>query len=278
VNIGEANMTNSQAPHPLIDENKDDLFSSIQCVNIGSPFVWLRGGIKDLFRAQFASLFYGVCFALMGWTIVFFNGAGAYGLTLAAACTFMLLGPILSIGLYSLSADLEQNRPPNLRKSLAAWRGNVSNLALFALVSIVVVLIWARASAVIFAVFYNTGLPEITDFAGAVTSFENLDFLIVYFGIGLIFATFIFAISVVAVPLMFEKKTDAITASLASLAVVAKNPGPMILWAIILVGLISIGFLTGFLGLIYTAPIAGHATWHAYRSLIPVNRSTELRG
>ena len=77
---------------------------------------------------------------------------------------------------------------------------------------------------------------------------------------------------------MFEKKTDAITASLASLAVVAKNPGPMILWAIILVGLISIGFLTGFLGLIYTAPIAGHATWHAYRSLIPVNRSTELRG
>jgi uncharacterized membrane protein len=32
--------------------------------------------------------------------------------------------------------------------------------------------------------------------------------------------------------------------------------------------LIGIGFGTAFVGLIVTAPIVGHATWHAYRDLV----------
>ena len=236
-------------------------------VSASAPFVWLKDGFRDLMRAQFASLFYGVCFALMGWTIAFFNGS-SFGLTLAAASAFMLLGPILAIGLYNLSDQIEQDEPPSLRRSLTVWRGNMSNLSLFALVSTIVALIWARASAVIFAVFYNTGIPEMGDFVQAIVSLDNLEFVFVYFGIGLVFAAFIFAISVVAVPMMYDRRTDAVTASLTSLAVVAKNPGAMLVWAIILVTLITIGFLTGFLGLIYTAPIAGHATWHAYRALV----------
>lgn len=247
----------------------------IQRVSPGAPFMWLMAGSKDLFRSQFASLFYGVCFALMGWTIAFFNGT-SFGLTLAATSAFMLLGPILAIGLYNLSDQLEQSNLADLKKSLTCWRGNMSNLALFSLVSTIVALIWARASAVIFAVFYNTGLPSMGDFTRAVFSFDNVEFLLVYFGIGLLFAVFIFAISVVAVPLMYDRHTDAVTAALTSLAVVAKNPVPMLIWAGILVVLISAGFLTGFLGLIYTAPIAGHATWHAYRSLIPARQSCQI--
>lgn len=239
----------------------------IEHVPLTAPFQWLKDGFKDLLRAQFASLFYGVCFALMGWTIAFFNGA-SFGLTMAASSAFMLLGPILAIGLYNLSDQLEQGALPDLKKSLTCWRGNMSNLALFALVCTIVALIWARASAVIFAVFYNSGLPSTADFARAIVSFENIEFVLIYFGIGLLFAAFIFAISVVAVPLMYDRKTDAVTAGLTSLTVVAKNPGAMLIWAAILVMLISVGFLTGFIGLIYTAPIAGHATWHAYRALI----------
>jgi uncharacterized membrane protein len=71
---------------------------------------------------------------------------------------------------------------------------------------------------------------------------------------------------------MYDKKSDAITAVLTSLSVVSKNPGAMIVWAGILVALISVGFLAGFLGLIYTAPIAGHATWHAYRALVATKK------
>jgi uncharacterized membrane protein len=180
----------------------------------------------------------------------------------------MLLGPILSIGLYNLSDHLQEGQAPSLRTSLTIWRGNIPNLAIFALISGIVALIWARASAVIFAVFYNSTLPAMGDFASAAFNLENIDFMIVYFGVGLFFAVFMFAISVVAVPLMYDQRRDAITAILVSLQVVGKNPGPMAVWAMILVCLISIGFLTGFVGLIYTAPIAGHATWHAYRQLV----------
>jgi len=241
--------------------------ANIRVVSWHAPLGWLKAGFRDLLTAQFASLFYGVCFALMGWTIVFFNGA-SYGLTLAASSAFMLLGPILAIGLYNLSDQMEQGRHPRLKTSLTAWRGNMGNLALFTLVSVIVALIWARASAVIFAVFYNTSLPSMSDFATAAFSLENLNFILIYFGVGLLFAMFIFAISVVAVPLMYDQKKDAVTAALTSLMVVAKNPAAMVIWALILVSLVSLGFLTGFLGLIYTAPIAGHATWHAYRALI----------
>lgn len=241
--------------------------TSIRVVSLIAPFHWLKEGFRDLLRSQFASLFYGVCFALMGWTIAFFNGA-SYGLTIAATSAFMLLGPLLAIGLYNLSDQLENNEQADLKVSLICWRGNISNLALFALVSIIVALIWARASAVIFAVFYNTGLPEMGDFARAVVSLENIEFIVVYFGVGLLFASFIFAFSVVAVPMMYDRKTDAISACLTSLRAVTMNPGPMLVWSGILVVLISIGFATGFLGLIYTAPIAGHASWHAYKAMI----------
>jgi hypothetical protein len=44
----------------------------------------MRKGFADLFIAQFNSLFYGVAFALIGWTIAFFYGA-SYGLTLTAS-------------------------------------------------------------------------------------------------------------------------------------------------------------------------------------------------
>lgn len=263
-------MNTGNPNHADDNGNAPEQFSrwpKINHVSMLAPFGWLRSGFGDLLKAQFASLFYGVCFALMGWTIAFFNGE-SYVMTLAATSAFMLFGPLLAIGLYNLSDQLQRSNRASIRASLTVWRGNMSNLALFALVSTIVALIWARASAVTFAVFYNSGLPSMGEFANAVLTLENIEFLLVYFGIGFVFAAFIFSISVVAVPLMYDRKSDAITAVLMSLAVVARNPVTMIVWAGILVALISFGFLAGFLGLIYTAPIAGHATWHAYRALI----------
>ncbi|MBR6306009.1 MAG: DUF2189 domain-containing protein, partial [Bacteroidales bacterium] len=43
-------------------------------------------------------------------------------------------------------------------------------------------------------------------------SLENLEFLMVYFAVGLIFATLVFAVSVVSIPLMLDRDQDAISA------------------------------------------------------------------
>lgn len=79
---------------------------------------------------------------------------------------------------------------------------------------------------------------------------------------------FVFAISVVAVPLMLDRQSDAVTAAIASLVSCGRNPLPMLLWAMIIVLLVGIGFATLFVGLIVTMPLIGHTTWHAYRSLV----------
>ena len=57
--------------------------------------------------------------------------------------------------------------------------------------------------------------------------------------IGSGFAAFIFSISVVAVPLMLDRDKDTISAMLLSLATVAKNPLPMLLWAALIVTPVS---------------------------------------
>jgi uncharacterized membrane protein len=136
-----------------------------------------------------------------------------------------------------------------------------------------VALVWARASMVVFAVLYDSGLPTANDFVNELMTFKNVEFVVSYLVVGGLFASFMFAISVIAVPLMFDQQKDAISAMLMSLSVVAKNPLAMMVWAALLVLLIGIGYATGFLALIYTAPIAGHATWHAYRDLLPIKES-----
>ncbi|MDD2741196.1 MAG: DUF2189 domain-containing protein [Rhodocyclaceae bacterium] len=244
-------------------------YAAVNKVGVLAPFSWVKKGSRDLLRCQFSSMFYGVAFALMGWTVAFFY-AGAYWLTLTAMGAFMLAGPLIAIGLYALSRQIERGEEPHLRPTLSCWRGNMSNLSIFALVIGVVTLIWARASMVVFAVLYDSGLPTANDFLNELLAFKNIEFVVSYLIVGALFASFIFAISVVAVPLMFDQGKDAISAMLISLSVVARNPLAMLIWAALLVLLIGIGFATGFLALVYTAPIAGHATWHAYRDLIPV--------
>ena len=106
-------------------------------------------------------------------------------------------------------------------------------------------------------------------------AFENAEFVIAYLVIGSGFAAFIFSISAVAVPLMLDRDKDAVSAMLLSLAAVAKNPLPMLVWAILIVTLAGIGFATAFIGLIVMIPILGHATWHAYRALVQPGDKTD---
>lgn len=129
-------------------------------------------------------------------------------------------------------------------------------------------LLWARVSMVLFALFFDTaGLPTFTEVLRAIFAFEQPMFAAIYFGSGGLFAVLAFAISVISLPLMLDRKVDAVSAALASIAACARNPLAMLVWAICIVSLIVGSFATGFIGLVVVMPWIGHATWHAYRDL-----------
>lgn len=255
----------SESNNPAEDPGRP--FPQAREVTIGAPLRWIALGIADLRASPIASLFYGFCFAGMGLlvTAVF---AHAYEYTMAVTSGFLLLGPFLSMGLYELSRRHERGENAELLPTLTVWKHNAGNIGIFAVVLGVVFLVWARASLVIFALFYSDELPSLSGFLKQVLSLENTEFLIVYFGVGLVFATLTFAVSVVSIPLMLDRDQDAISAMLGSIGVLLRNPAAMLVWALLIAGCTVAGFLSFHLGLVVLMPIIGHASWHAYRELV----------
>ncbi len=242
-------------------------FPKAREVSPGRPFKWLRMGAADLMACPIPSLFYGFCFAAMGLlvTMVFEH---AYEYTMAMTSGFLLLGPFLAMGLYEISRRRENGENCALAPTLTVWRRNASNVGIFAVVLGIVFLVWARASLVIFALFYTNEMPNLSGFLSQLVRLENLEFLAVYFGVGFVFATLAFGVSIVSIPLMLDRNQDAISSMLGSIGVLFRNPLPMLIWVLLLVTLTIVGFLSFHLGLVALMPIVGHATWHAYRDLV----------
>jgi len=97
-----------------------------------------------------------------------------------------------------------------------------------------------------------------------VSSAQILGFVIC----GGVLAAIVFALSVVAVPLIIDRHASATEAMRASLRAVLANLPAMLLWAFLIVGLTAIAFVTMLVGMVIVAPLLGYATWHAYRDLI----------
>ena len=242
-------------------------FPTVRDVPFTAPLSWVGRAFGDLKACPIPSLFYGFCFAGMGLLITFVF-EHAYEYTSALTSGFLLLGPFFAMGLYEISRRHERGEPCALAPTLTVWKRNAGNIGVFAVVLGVVFLVWARASLVVFALFYSDEMPNLSGFLAQLVGFENIEFLLVYFGVGMIFATLAFAVSVVSIPLMLDRNQDAVSSMLASIAALVRNPAAMIVWALLIATLTLVGFLTFHLGLIVLMPVIGHATWYAYRDLV----------
>jgi len=225
-----------------------------------APLRWLKLGWRDLRRAPVQSLSYGAGLVLFGYLITWLawddgNTVALFTLTVA----FILAGPVLAFGLYSISRQLEQGRKPRLGICWGESRDHLRNELLFALVLLVVLLVWARAASMVHIFF-----P-----AGEELGVEGwLQFLAVGSAIGAFFAAIVFSTGVVSLPMMLDRGTDAVTGGLTSVNAVLNNKGVMLLWATLIVGLVLVGFATAYIGLAVVLPLIGHASWHAYKETV----------
>lgn len=232
------------------------------------PVRWLRLGWADFQRCPRIGLFYGLCFFAMGHALLaVFQNAPAYVLALSAG--FLLMGPFLCLGLYDASKAMQtHDHRPSLRASLQAWRPTKGTMGIFAGVLLILELLWGRASLVVFAVTFNT-MPSTEKLLPQLINPENLGFLITYTVVGGLFAGLIFVTSVISIPMIMDRQTDAISAGLTSIRACLQNPGVMLIWGALITVLIALAMLPVFLGLLIVGPVIGHATWHAYRHIVP---------
>ena len=163
-------------------------------------FAWLRRGWADYLKCWPLSAWFGLCFVCMGWLqLLIFQHAPTYSMAMISG--FLLAGPFLCTAVYQLSQTLERGQRPRFLPAALAFRPVLANIGIFAAVLLVLELLWGRASRVVFALFYQGGLPTTQDLLAALAKFTNVDFLIAYILVGAIFATLVFVVSAIAIPI-----------------------------------------------------------------------------
>ncbi len=231
------------------------------------PFTWLANGWRDMMAAKGIAAFYGICFWLMALVLgVVFRNKPEYAMSIASGC--LLVGPFLAMGLYEASRRLGSGAAPELGASLICWDKHIRSMGMLVLVLIVLELLWGRASLVVFAVFFNTGMPSTTGVMQAIFNLQNWEFLAVYVLVVGFFAGLVFAISVVSIPMILDKDTDAISAAITSLQVVFGNVWVMLLWGLLVSALVAVALVPYGAGLLLIGPWLGHASWHAYKGSV----------
>ncbi len=260
-------LPESTSPAPYFLPPPEGPRKRIQQLDPGAPLRWLALGWQDL-RAHVAiGLFYGVCFWLMALVLVLvFRSKPEYLMSIASG--WLLIGPFLAMGLYEVSRRREAGMLPDLASSLTCWDNRLRSAGLLVLVLIVLELVWGRASLVVFAVFFDTGMPSTTGIVQAVFNPRNWEFLAVYLAVGAVFAGLVYAIAVVSIPMILDRDTDAISAAITSLQVVVTNPGVMLIWGVLITAMVIAALLPWGLGLVLVGPWLGHASWHAYRGSV----------
>lgn len=253
---------------PYVPPEQEGPQAQLRLLALKDPWRWLALGFQDLRASPGIALFYGVAFWIMAQVLAMvFRHSPEYTLSMVSGC--LLVGPFLAMGLYEVSRRREQGQTPELAASLTCWDGHIKSMAMLVLVLMVLELLWGRASLVVFAVFFNTGMPSTTGVIEAIFNPENFDFVAVYLLVGGLFATLVYAISAVSIPMILDRDTDAISAGITSVRVFFGELAVMLLWGLILSVMVVLCFTSPWmLGLIVVGPLLGHASWHAYRGTV----------
>lgn len=229
---------------------------------------WLAAGARDLRAHPGIAAFYGVSFWVMALVLgAVFRNKPEYTMSIASGC--LLLGPFLAMGLYDVSRRRELDQSPTLGASVTCWENHLRSMSMLILVLIVLELLWGRASLIVFAVFFNTGMPSTSSVVQAVFNPENWEFVAAYVVVGGAFAVLVFAVALVSIPMILDRDTDAISAGITSMEVFFNNFAVMLLWGAVITTLVVASMLLPWgLGLLLTGPWLGHASWHAYRGTV----------
>ncbi len=243
------------------------------------PLVWLGMAWRDICTAKFTSLCHGVALTCAGAAIVAYAW-DKFWLLVGALSGFLVIAPMLATSLYALSRAIERNEPARWTVIVQTWahwqhqrvHGHMTHywrMVRFGMLLAAAATTWVLTSASLITLWAPSPVQTPMDFVHYVVLAPQGWLFEVWLALGAVLAAPLFASSVITMPMLLDQRTDVRTAVLTSWAVVLANPGVMAWWAALILGFTLLGLASGLLGLVFVVPMLGHASWHAYRDLVP---------
>lgn len=248
---------------PYIERNRRNLPA-------GTAFAWLKAGWRDLLTEPGPSIAYGLAVFAVSLAIVWGLYRLGYDYILFPALAgFMVVGPLLAVGLYQKSRALANKESVSLARMIFVRPRSGGQIWFTGAILCGLMLLWMRAAVLIYALFFGlTPFPGLDHIASMLfTTWTGWAMLLVGSVVGGLFAAFSFAISTFSVPMLLNEDVDAFTAMGTSISLVWSNLPVMIAWGIIVLALFLFSVATALVGLIIVFPLLGHATWHAYKAM-----------
>lgn len=257
---------------------------AVRAIDWRRPFFWLKQALRDMARAPWISMAHGLALTLIG-VVILALGHNRFWLMAGALSGFLVVGPVVATSLYAISRALEHGEKADaslVRRTWMQWQsgrataqGGYWCMVRFGLLLALAATGWVAVSASLIVVMSPVPVTTPADFVRQVVLAQDGGLFLQWMALGSFLAAPIFASSVVAMPLMLDRRVSLHQAVLTSWSVVIANPGPLALWAALIVLLTLLGLGIYLLGLVVVMPLLGHASWHAYRDLVDASAFPE---
>jgi uncharacterized membrane protein len=249
---------------------------AIRNLNPGDIFDSLHRGVRDFRASARFGLFFASVYVVGGLGLVgLLLYLREYQLIFPSIAGFLLIGPAAAVGLYEVSRRLEAGEPLAWGPVLTSFRRHGgTQLMLFGVVLVFLMIVWMRTAGWVYALTFPVAPASLSDFVARIFSAEARPLWLWGNLFGALLAGTVFSVSVTAIPHLLDRDTDFMTALTTSTRAVARNPGTMLFFALIIGVMVGGSIATGFLGFFVTLPVIGHTTWHLYRRTV-IHRDAE---
>lgn len=223
----------------------------------------LHFGAQRFRQTTWLSLAYSSLFTLIGLGLYLILEAGKIApISHSLAAGFMLIGPALLVGFFTISDAVDQGRKPALSDIFKGFLHSSAGLWGFTLLCVFLFLIWMTEAATVYA--FVVGADPVS-FMGMLPPDDNVAGFLIFTSLGgLVLAFILFIASAFAVPLMTYTDTSMVQAVVASARAVFANFFVMMTWALLLVFLIM--GAAWFLPLLpLTLPVCAYTSITLYR-------------
>ena len=223
----------------------------VATITVATVLRAMAAELRDMQRAPLLSLSFGLLYAGFGWLILMIRmNYGSY--TYPMATGFALVAPFAAGAIFG-----------------SFFSKNGQAISIMAVVTTFSHLIWLDIAAAIYVLFFGLKPLNLSALLDAViTTPRGTVFLAVGNVAGAALALVVFSITVVSLPLVFDREVDFVTFMITSVKSVLANPKPMLAWCLIIGFLLALSLASLFAGLLVVFPLLGHPTWHLYRKVV----------